>query len=357
MTAAVTYDKASRERRLEAGAMVLADRGVVCIDEFDKMSVADRTAIHEVMEQHTVTIAKAGMHVQLNARCSVIAAANPLYGSFDDNEDLTRNINLPDSLLSRFDLLFVVRDLTTPEEDRKIAQKVLSQLMYRGVEAGSARQHDPVIEPEVEVAPEDGGEDVWQRDALYRGDQVLTVPFLRKLLHYCKTRDPPDLSTEAVESLVEFYRDLRQRQQANPRSTVVTTRTLESAIRLSTAHAKLKLRREVLAADVAVAKGLILESRGEADEVRGTDDAPAEPADDAPPDGRVEAIEIAAAQVTWTGSKQLAWESFVREINAVRRPGSEPFSDDEVRALVSRRSDLFAFLEGAEGELVFFVGS
>merc|ERR1740121_1263892 len=286
--AAMIREPGSRDFVLEAGAMVLADRGMICIDEFDKMGVADRVAIHEAMEQQCVTIAKAGMHVTLNARCSVVAAANPKYGNFDPSITLAENIGLPDSLLSRFDLVFIVRDLTNEAIDRKIATQVLRQAQQRLSEGGQRRGvehvHSSILERRQEADTKGAQEatEVFQKMAP-KGDgeevpEVLTVDFLRKYIRFCR-RLKPLLTEEAQAVVAEKYVDMRmrfqsgfsdqQRDQANPDAKrkprlAVTTRTLEALIRLSTAHAKLRLRRlEVLPEDVQEAYRLMLAAREE----------------------------------------------------------------------------------------------
>lgn len=344
LTASVITAKGSRERSLEAGAMVLADRGVVCIDEFDKMTTQDRTAIHEVMEQQTVTIAKAGMHVQLNARCSVVAAANPIYGTWDVSEDMSKNIHLPDSLLSRFDLIFIVKDLTEPEEDRRIARQVLRQLRYRGTgvieRSGVASEF---VEPEAPSRDSDDPTEVFIRANLYDGKEVLTTDFLRKLMHYCKGRAEPDLNSAAVQSLAEFYRDLRQKWDDKSRTLPVTTRLLESAIRIATAHAKLKLRPEVLLEDVEVAKNLILETRNEKLEaeipvapIAADGVAPPVPPPVAPPAPRDSDFDLAFAKVLEKKQAGFSVLDVATLVNAELRPGAVPFAEEEARAQLDR---------------------
>ncbi|CAJ1334821.1 unnamed protein product, partial [Effrenium voratum] len=279
LTAAMIRDQGSREFHLEAGAMVLADRGTICIDEFDKMNQADRVAIHEAMEQQCVTIAKAGMHVTLNARCSVLAAANPIYGNFDPSLDLVKNIGLPDSLLSRFDLIFVVRDLTTEEIDRKIADQVLRQcsMRYGETKRGVEQIHSSILErrndEKLAEEPAKLFEDMMPVDG-QEAQQVVTVDFLQKYIRYAK-RLAPVLNEEARKAVSEKYVEMRMRFQSGfaelsdgkadrkPRL-AVTTRTLEALIRLATAHAKLKLRKDfVLVEDVEQAFRLMLAAREE----------------------------------------------------------------------------------------------
>lgn len=278
LTAAVTSDKETGERRLEAGAMVLADRGVVCIDEFDKMSDIDRVAIHEVMEQQTVTIAKAGIHTSLNARCSVIAAANPIYGQYDPHKDPHRNIALPDSLLSRFDLLFVVTDDIDDFRDRQISEHVLRMHRYRqpGTEEGA-----PVREQGTQtlgVGFEDE-QDASRPSTVYetfnimlhagvavttsRGSgrkiEVLSIPFIKKYIQYAKSRIKPVLTKGAADHIVTTYSALRNDElEGNQRKTSpMTARTLETLIRLATAHAKARLSNRVEERDALAAEAIL----------------------------------------------------------------------------------------------------
>lgn len=133
LTASVQRDSQSREFYLEGGAMVLADGGVVCIDEFDKMRDEDRVAIHEAMEQQTISIAKAGITTILNARTSVLAAANPIFGRYDDMKSPGENIDFQTTILSRFDMIFIVKDEHNPDRDQNIAKHVMGLHMNRNI--------------------------------------------------------------------------------------------------------------------------------------------------------------------------------------------------------------------------------
>ncbi|KAJ9508194.1 hypothetical protein QJQ45_021561, partial [Haematococcus lacustris] len=293
LTAAVTTDSETGEKRLEAGAMVLADRGVVCIDEFDKMSDQDRVAIHEVMEQQTVTIAKAGIHCSLNARCSVLAAANPLYGSYDKSISVTRNVNLPDSLLSRFDMLFVVLDCMDEAKDRQMALHVLAQHRYRpaGEDGKGAPVQETIHDRRLSMDSEtsEGPAAFLKADKRMAGGaagaELLTADFLRKYIIYARRRqvhqralmfsvDSLDwevvrrlrlryaregvkiaIEDEAAEEIVSYYSELRR--LSRDRALPITARTLETIIRLATSSCKLRLRFTVDRRDVEIAKSVL----------------------------------------------------------------------------------------------------
>ena len=273
LTAAVTIDSETGERRLEAGAMVLADRGIICIDEFDKMSDIDRTAIHEVMEQGKVTIAKAGIHASLNARCSVLAAANPVYGRYDQYKTPMENIGLQDSLLSRFDLLFVMLDIVDSEQDQIISDHVVRMHRYRSpteqdgealplgskVDILTTKNPDQILSAGMET-------EVYQKyDPLLHGllrsksDQILSIHFMRKYIHIARCMKPK-LTEEACEAIAAEYSKLRSEESVESdvaRTQPVTARTLETLIRLSTAHAKARLSKNVTADDAHAAIELV----------------------------------------------------------------------------------------------------
>lgn len=272
LTAAVTTDQETGDRRLEAGAMVLADKGVVCIDEFDKMSDMDRTAIHEVMEQGRVSISKAGIHARLNARCSVLAAANPVYGRYDQYKTPMENIGLQDSLLSRFDLLFVMLDTPDSENDRLISEHIVRIHRYRdpkeqdGEALPMGSGVDILSTRNLEIDENDPSKTrIFEKyEPLLHGpqnkfEQTLSSQFMRKYIHIAKCVKP--MLTEKASSVIsEEYAKLRSQESVESnaaRTQPVTARTLETLIRLSTAHAKARLSKNVEQQDAQAAIELV----------------------------------------------------------------------------------------------------
>jgi len=274
LTAAVTTDQETGDRRLEAGAMVLADRGIVCIDEFDKMTDMDRTAIHEVMEQGRVTISKAGIHARLNARCSVLAAANPVYGRYDPFKTPMQNIGMQDSLLSRFDLVFILLDTVDLESDRLISDHVVRVHRYRSprevdgdvtkINSGADDLSTESKDTEVKETP------MWAKhDNLLNGGQkakrgnerLLHLDFVKKYIEVAKCIKPV-LTEEACEMIGEEYSRLRSQDfesggDSVSRTQPVTARCLETLIRLSTAHAKARLSKLIEKEDAKTAIELV----------------------------------------------------------------------------------------------------
>ena len=210
LTAAVVRD-ASGIFMLEAGAVVLGDQGLVCIDEFDKMRPEDRSALHEVMEQQSASIAKGGIVATLNARTSILAAANPMFGKYDIFKNIYENVNLPIPLLTRFDLVFIVRDIPSQEKDRDIAQHIISQHGFSGTDTTS----------------------------------LIDIDILTKYLSYAK-RGEPALTKEAENLIMEFYLKMRNISGEDKENMItITPRQLEGLIRLATARARLLLKNQV----------------------------------------------------------------------------------------------------------------
>ncbi|KKA27917.1 hypothetical protein TD95_004459 [Thielaviopsis punctulata] len=216
LTASVQRDQTTREFYLEGGAMVLADGGVVCIDEFDKMRDDDRVAIHEAMEQQTISIAKAGITTVLNARTSVLAAANPIFGRYDDMKTPGENIDFQTTILSRFDMIFIVRDEHSRERDITMAKHVM------GIQIGGRGQDE-------------------------QAEAEIPVDKMRRYISYCKSRCAPRLSAEAAEKLSSSFVTIRKdvhaaELAAKTRSSIpITVRQLEAIVRITESIAKARL--------------------------------------------------------------------------------------------------------------------
>uniref|UniRef100_A0A8R1DLQ3 DNA replication licensing factor MCM5 n=1 Tax=Caenorhabditis japonica TaxID=281687 RepID=A0A8R1DLQ3_CAEJA len=198
LTASVIRDPSSRSFIMEGGAMVLADGGVVCIDEFDKMREDDRVAIHEAMEQQTISIAKAGITTTLNSRCSVLAAANSVYGRWDDSRG-DDNIDFMPTILSRFDMIYIVKDTHDVNKDSTLAKHVIEV----HVNASAAKERDDAGVPKMATSENDGVMRMFDTDGF------LTIDFLKKFVSYARLNCGPRLTPQASEKLVNHYVRMR----------------------------------------------------------------------------------------------------------------------------------------------------
>jgi replicative DNA helicase Mcm len=217
LTAACQRDPDTGEMTLEAGALVLADRGIVCIDELEKMRPEDRVNIHEPLESQTISIAKGGIVATLNARTAVLAAANPVFGRYNVYKNIFENLaSLPATLLSRFDLIFLMLDRPEPERDKKLAEHILN--LHRGT-----------------IPP-----------------PPIPRELLRKYIAYARQINP-ELTPEAAQLLNDFYTKIRAKIETTETLTEIGARQLEALVRIAEARARAALRDKVLPEDAAAA--------------------------------------------------------------------------------------------------------
>jgi replicative DNA helicase Mcm len=230
LTAAAVKDEFGEGQwTLEAGALVLADRGICCIDELDKMEKGDQSSMHQAMEQQEISIAKAGISATLKSRCAVIGAANPKMGRFDEFSPLHEQINMPPTLLSRFDLIFSILDKPSRDKDSELARHIL-----RTHQAGEVREHRLAhpTGPYTKEA-EDG--------MLEKIEPDLPAELLRKYVAYAKTHVFPVMTDEALQRIQSYYVDLRADSGG---SIPLTARNLEAFVRLAEASARIRLSQE-----------------------------------------------------------------------------------------------------------------
>ncbi|XP_024528679.1 DNA replication licensing factor MCM2 isoform X1 [Selaginella moellendorffii] len=238
LTAAVHKDPVTREWTLEGGALVLADRGICLIDEFDKMNDQDRVSIHEAMEQQSISISKAGIVTSLQARCSVIAAANPVGGRYDSGKTFALNVELTDPILSRFDILLVVKDTVDP---------VIDEMLARFVVDSHFKSHPNIAKDQT---PE---------TAANTDPEILSQDMLRKYITYAKLYVFPKLHDADLDKVALVYADLR-RESMFGQGVPIAVRHIESMIRIAEAHARMHLRQYVLEDDVDMAIRVLLDS-------------------------------------------------------------------------------------------------
>jgi len=270
LTAGVHKDPVSGEWTLEAGALVLADNGVCLIDEFDKMNDQDRTSIHEAMEQQSISISKAGIVTSLQARCSVIAAANPIKGTYTPTLSFTDNVDLTDPILSRFDLLSVIRDEVDEDHDDALATFVINSHIKSQPDILKIRKR---IEGDQALTDEQKLEQLQGTDAYLREnmlecrisrqmrqpEELIPQEMLKKYLIYAKRYCHPKLNEIDKDKLMNFYADIR-RESSVAGGIPIAVRHIESVIRMSEAFAKMHLRQYVRIDDIDAAIEMLLDS-------------------------------------------------------------------------------------------------
>lgn len=252
LTASVRRDPMTSEWTLEGGALVLADKGTCLIDEFDKMNDQDRTSIHEAMEQQTISISKAGIVTTLQARCAVVAAANPIGGRYNGTVPFSQNVELTEPILSRFDILCVVRDTVDPEEDERLAAFVVNS---------HGRAH-PTLSSSANDAPVNSMQDA---NMDIDGDQgtgkqgEISQELLRKYILYARERHRPRLSSIDQDKIAKLFADMRRESLATG-AYPITVRHLESILRIAEAFAKMRLAEFCSNADIDRAISVAVDS-------------------------------------------------------------------------------------------------
>ncbi|EXB86765.1 DNA replication licensing factor mcm2 [Morus notabilis] len=248
LTAAVHKDPVTREWTLEGGALVLADKGICLIDEFDKMNDQDRVSIHEAMEQQSISISKAGIVTSLQARCSVIAAANPIGGRYDSSKTFSQNVELTDPIVSRFDILCVVKDVVDPVADEMLAKFVVDS-HFKSQPKGASIDDKSLSESQDDVQPSVDAAD----------PEILPQDLLKKYITYAKLNVFPRLHDVDMDKLTHVYAELR-RESSYGQGVPIAVRHIESMIRMSEAHARMHLRQHVTQEDVDMAIRVLLDS-------------------------------------------------------------------------------------------------
>ena len=241
LTASVQKDPVTREWTLEGGALVLADKGICLIDEFDKMNDQDRTSIHEAMEQQSISISKAGIVTSLQARCSVIAAANPYKGRYDNTRNFSDNVELTDPILSRFDLLCVVKDEIDKTTDEKLATFVINSHIM---------SHPLGFDQKIKLEDSD-----IEQNKL----EALSQEQLRKYIIYARKYVVPKLGDVNKDKIGKFYAEIRKESESVG-GLSIAVRHLESLLRIAEAHSKMCLREQVRNEDVDFSIQMVLDS-------------------------------------------------------------------------------------------------